>query len=287
MSAKALHLMKTKTKIAVASAASRLIRGVRRLFGLGDMAEVRRGGIHWRLDLTEGIDFSIYLLGAFEPVTVAACARLIKPGDVILDIGANIGALTLPMARMAGPTGKVYAFEPTDFAFGKLTANLGLNPDLAARVTATQTMLTDTAAAVVEPIYSSWPLDSTKPLHDKHLGSAESTTGAVPQKLDLALNGAPRVDFIKMDVDGFECHVLGGARETLRKHRPIILMELAPYCLVERKRSLVELLGLLQGAGYRLFHLDGRTPVVDSAYRLIADIPDGASVNIIAKPATA
>ncbi len=279
--------MKTKTKIAVAAAASRAIRAVRRLFGLGNTAEVSRGGIRWRLDLTEGIDFSIYLLGAFEPVTVAACARLIKPGDVVLDIGANVGALTLPMARMAGEGGKVYAFEPTDFAFAKLTANLALNPDLKARVVAAQTMLTDTDAAVTEAIYSSWPLESDKRLHDKHGGAAKSTAGAKPQKLDVALNAAPRVDFIKLDVDGFECHVLGGARETLRKHRPTILMELAPYCLVERNRSLVELLGILQGAGYRLFHLDGTTPVVDTSYRLIEDIPDGASVNIIAKPATA
>lgn len=279
--------MKTKTKIAVAAAASRVIRALRRVVGLSNVTETTRGGIRWRLDLTEGIDFSIYLLGAFEPITVAACGRLIRPGDTILDIGANVGALTLPMARMAGPTGKVYAFEPTDFAFRKLTANLALNPDLAARVNASQTMLTDTAAAVVEPIYSSWPLEGTKALHDKHLGAAESTTGTVPQRLDLALSGVARVDFIKMDVDGFECHVLGGASETLRKHRPIILMELAPYCLVERKRSLVELLGILQGSGYRLYHLDGTTPVVDSSYRLIDDIADGASVNIIAKPASA
>ncbi len=278
--------MKTKTKIAMAAAASRLVRGLRRIVGAGPVTEVTRGGIRWRLDLTEGIDFSIYLLGAFEPVTVAACRRLIKPGDVVLDIGANVGALALPMAQMAGPSGKVYAFEPTDFAFAKLTANLALNPELKARVNAAQTMLTDTAAAVTEPIYSSWPLKGTGALHDKHGGAAESTTGAKPQKLDLALNGVPRVDFIKLDVDGFECHVLGGARETLRRHRPVILMELAPYCLVERKRSLVELLGILQGAGYRLFHLDGTTPVVDSAYRLIAPIADGASVNIVAKPPT-
>ena len=100
--------MKTKTKIFI--------------------AEVARGGVNWRLNLTEGIDFSIYLLGAFEPITVAACARLIKPGDTVLDIGANIGALALPMARMAGPSGKVYCFEPTDYAFKKLTANLGPEP---------------------------------------------------------------------------------------------------------------------------------------------------------------
>lgn len=282
--------MKTRTKILIAAALSRIVRAVRRMAGKGAVAEVTRGGLRWRLDLREGIDFSIYLLGAFEPVTVAACARLIKPGDTILDIGANIGALTLPMARAAGAGGKVYAFEPTAYAFAKLRANLALNPDMAVHVVAAQIMLTDNHDAVSEPIYSSWPLDggaqNEKPLHNKHGGSAESTAGARPVRLDdyVAAEGIARIDFIKLDVDGFECHVLGGARHTLIKHKPIILMELAPYCLVERRRTLDELLGLLSGAGYRLYHLDGTTPVTDAAHCLIHPIADGASVNVIAKP---
>jgi len=277
--------VKTKTKIFIASTLSRIVRGLRRLVGAGDTAQVERGHLRWRLDLKEGIDFSIYLLGAFEPITVAACRRLICPGDTILDIGANIGALCLPMARMAGPGGKVHAFEPTDFAFAKLTANLALNPDIAARVTASQVMLTDTQDAIAEPIYSSWPLEGSKDLHAKHLGAAESTSGARPVRLDdyVTAHAITRVDFIKLDVDGFECHVLGGAAETLGKHRPTILMELAPYCLTERKRTLDELLGILRAAGYRLFHLDGTSPVTDEHYNLIAPIADGASVNVIAK----
>jgi hypothetical protein len=170
--------MKTKTKILIAATLSRMVRGLRRVLGAGDIAETSRGGLRWRLDLKEGIDFSIYLLGAFEPITVAACGRLIRPGDTILDIGANIGALTLPMARMAGPAGKVYTFEPTQFAYAKLKANLALNPEIAARIVASQMMLTDVAAAVAEPIYSSWPLAGSEALHEKHLGAAESTAGA-------------------------------------------------------------------------------------------------------------
>jgi FkbM family methyltransferase len=277
--------MKTKTKILIAATLSRVVRVLRRITGAGDIAETTRGGLRWRLDLKEGIDFSIYLLGAFEPVTVAACGRLIKSGDIVLDIGAKIGALTLPMARMVGAEGKVYAFEPTQFAFGKLKANLALNPAEDARVVASQIMLTDSAVAVAEPIYSSWPLAGTKDLHEKHLGAAESTAGALAIKLDdfVANANIARIDFIKMDVDGFECHVLGGARETLLKHKPTILMELAPYCLTERHRTVEELLGLLTAAGYRLYHLDGVTPVTDQNGKLLVHIPDGASVNVIGK----
>ncbi|MSO73187.1 MAG: FkbM family methyltransferase, partial [Rhodospirillaceae bacterium] len=116
--------MKTRTKILIAAMLSRAVRGLRRLLGAGRVGEFDRGGFRWRLDLGEGIDFSIYLLGSFEPITLGACRRLINPGDTVLDIGANIGALTLPMARMTGEAGKVYAFEPTAYAFEKLRANL-------------------------------------------------------------------------------------------------------------------------------------------------------------------
>jgi hypothetical protein len=145
--------LKTKSKIFIATTLSRLVRAARRLVGLGDTLEAVRSALRWRLDLKEGIDFSIYLLGAFEPVTVAACRRLIRRGDVILDIGANIGALCLPMASMTGEAGKVYAFEPTDFAFGKLAANLALNPEIAARVTASQVMLTDTDDPIIAGLF--------------------------------------------------------------------------------------------------------------------------------------
>lgn len=59
----------------------------------------------------------------------------------MLDIGANIGSHTLPLAQMVGPSGRVYSFEPTDYAFGKQRRNLSLNPELSKRVNALQSML--------------------------------------------------------------------------------------------------------------------------------------------------
>src|SRR3954454_10033377 len=125
---------KTESKFALARLVFSGLMGLRRPFGLGERARVTRRGIRWDLDLSEVIDLSIYLTGYTEYSTVRAYRRLIRPGDVILDIGANIGAHTLQFASLTGPRGQVFAFEPTAFPFGKLKENIRLNPRLSPRI---------------------------------------------------------------------------------------------------------------------------------------------------------
>ncbi|HYA66397.1 MAG TPA: FkbM family methyltransferase, partial [Burkholderiaceae bacterium] len=179
-------MLKTKQKIALASMAQAAVMAVRRIAARGPDVQVRRGGINWHLDLREGIDFSIWLLGAFEPETVRCYKRLLKAGDVVLDIGANIGAHTLPMAKAVGPQGMVYAFEPTDFAFAKLMVNRSLNPGLLPRIQCLQYMLVDSedAGAATPDLYSSWPLKPDEGLHRLHQGRLMATRGAKARTLD-------------------------------------------------------------------------------------------------------
>ena len=103
-------MMNTRTKLHIARALYRTVMGFRRLLGRTDSTLVTRRGIHWQLDLREGIDLAIYLFGCFEYDTVRAYRKLLKPGNTVLDIGANIGAHTLPMARCVYPAGRVVAF---------------------------------------------------------------------------------------------------------------------------------------------------------------------------------
>ena len=214
-------MLSTKTKIGFARLLSKSVRLLRAAGGRQNhQVQVERGGLNWELDLSEGIDLAIYLFGAFEWSTVRACQRLVKPGDVVLDIGANIGAHTLNLARCVGPTGRVIAFEPTRYAYNKQHRNIELNPQLAPRIVARQVMLTESDGAEPAPaVFSAWPLESGGELHHHHLGRPETTEGAEAHSLDsvLAALGIDRVDFIKLDVDGFECDVLGGASETLSR----------------------------------------------------------------------
>jgi len=280
--------IKTRTKIALARLACTCILSVRKLAGLSGHAVVSRRGITWDLDLREGIDFSIYLLGGFENRTLDLYAEVVRPGDIVLDIGANIGSHTLPLARLVGESGRVIACEPTRYAIGKMRATIALNPDLAPRITVLQYMLTADANAGLAPaIYSSWPLfGKEEALHRDHGGRLMETTGAATSTLDAVVRdlGIRKVDVIKIDVDGNEQSVLQGASETLLRNRPLILMELAPYLFDYGSRSFETMIQGLAGLHYSLLDADTRKELPLDARALRALIPAGATRNVLLQP---
>ena len=279
-------MLTTKTKIALAGLAYRTIAKSRGLLGKSKQVEVRRGGVRWRLDLEEGIDFSIYLLGAFERSTVATLRELVKAGDVVLDIGANIGAHTLGLAKNVGAAGKVYAFEPADFAFQKLLRNLALNPELQKRTKAAQVMLGSGPEKPPNGVYASWPLEKVDSVHPKHRGRFVSTEGAVVDTLDgfVAREKVSRINLIKMDVDGHELPVLQGGRSVLREHRPVIVMEMSPYVHAEEQNSFAAVIEVLKEFRYKIEDARNRRTLPLDAAALERLIPDGAGINVVALP---
>ena len=126
----------TATKVSVAGVLYRLASLARRLTGRSpDSVVCTRGTFVWALNLRDGIQLSIYLFGAFERTTARALATLLPAAGVAVDVGANIGAHTLPMARRVGAAGRVIALEPTRWAVEGLRRNISLNPDLARVIT--------------------------------------------------------------------------------------------------------------------------------------------------------
>lgn len=281
-------ILATKYKVLLAGAAAAPIIAANRLVGRGPVVEVKRGGVHWRLDLHEGIDFAIYLLGMFERSTVKTYERMVRAGDTVLDIGANVGAHALHLARFVGPNGKVVCFEPTAWAIEKLRTNIALNPSLASRLVPEQIMLIDSVDKPADPaLFSSWPLGASPDLHAKHRGRFQSTAGARATTLDAYVTEArlSRVDVVKMDVDGHECGVLRGAVDTLRKHRPSMVMELAPYQLEETGHSVDEMIEILRSVGYGIFEMSSGSPLPMNGRSLRELVADGRSMNVIARPA--
>jgi len=280
-------MLTTKTKVALAALAYRSIALARRAVGKGNHAIVRRGGSRWALDLDEGIDFSIYLLGGFEKSTAATLRQLVKPGDIAFDIGANVGAHTLGLARSVGPQGQLFAFEPADFAFAKLNQNLSLNPDLASRTQAFQLLLGEANTSHAQPeIYASWPLENAHGVHPKHRGRLVSTSGASIDTLDhfVERHHVTQLNLIKLDVDGHELPVLRGASAVLANLRPTLVMELSPYVHAEEHNSFDDLVNLLKSARYRIEDAASRRSLLLDTAALERLVPDGASINVVALP---
>jgi tRNA G46 methylase TrmB len=120
---------------------------------------VTRKGIRYELDLSEGIDLSIFLFGNFQKHVFNSSYFKCSENPIIFDIGANIGHMTLTYA-MRFPEAKIFAFEPTDFASKKLKRNLELNPALAKNVSVVKAFVSDKTELVSDiKAFASWKVD--------------------------------------------------------------------------------------------------------------------------------
>lgn len=272
----------TQTKLRIARVLSRFVIGVRKCFGKPSIDIFKRKGIYWELDLNEGIDLSIYLFGRFEYDVYNAYKHVVTEGCVVLDLGANVGAHTLPIASLAGETGRVHAFEPTVFAIEKLKKNLGLNSQLSERVAVHHVLLSDSAETVgeIESIPSSWNLSvAIETSHPQHGGSFMGLGDAQTCTLDSVVKsiGIKKIDLIKLDVDGNEWSILSGGTHTFDLYRPDVLMEFAPdYNL----KDFEQILGFFKARGYRTYSMRSGEELPDGLQELRRHIPMDGSINV-------
>lgn len=199
-----------------------------------------------------------YWLGSYESEMQWLYRAEIRPGDVIYDIGANVGFYTLLAAKLTGSEGRVFAFEPLPRNLAHLNQHLELN-----KVENVQVV----AAAVADRGGEATFSDSSDPSmgHLSAQGSVKVKTVSLDQW--RANEWSPPPHLIKIDVEGAEQKVLIGARQLLLEHRPIIL--LATHGAEVRDRCLA----LLAQADY------GVRPIGAASHEEAAEF--------IARPATA
>ena len=269
--------MKTKYKIFIA----KIILKFLNIFINNLKFTKKVGGIKWSFDLNEGIDLNLYIFKKFEFEVIKTSMKLnIRKNSSIIDIGANTGIQTLQFANVF-KTNKVYAIEPTDFAFSKLKFNINLNKKLKSRINIYQAFITNKK---IKPkmVYSSWNLKSKK-FHKNHYGTFKSTNSSKVFSLDnfISKKNIKNISLIKIDVDGNELYVFKSAKNTLKKKIPII-MELAPYLYKENNYSLDDLVNLLKSFKYSFFEMNSLDKI-DDIYDYSLNIPHGSSKNIIIK----
>ncbi len=252
--------------------------------GLKKQRIIQRNGIKFDIDLAEGVDLSLFLFGSFQKNVTQSKQFNLPNNAIIIDVGANIGSIALPLAQ-ACPQGKIYAFEPTDFAFKKLQRNIQLNAHLERRIKAIQSLV---SASCDEPkktkIYSSWNLekdDSTR--HQIHHGSA-MTSSCAQTTIDSFINEQrlEQLDFIKIDTDGHELDVLKGAVNAIKKFSPIIVFELTQYLLKEKGISFTNFESLFSSLKYRLIDTKSGREISQKNYLQL--VPKSGSTDIAAIP---
>lgn len=199
---------------------------------------------------------------AYEHETLAIVSRFVKPGMCVFDVGANVGAVTLAMAKAVGPTGNVHAFEPGPPYFGRLKNNLQLNPWLH-HVTANQLGIGATAGELT------WQESMTDPGNaSMHwVDRARPTTRVEVTTIDDYVTKADiqAIHFIKIDVEGMELNVIQGGWSTIRKWRPVLFFE-SSLCDHEQRAAARMIEGLLMESNYRLYQVDGDGGITETRY---------------------
>ena len=201
------------------------------------------------VDVTLGNDNSLclYVCGSFEPNEFAFVDRVLKPGMVFIDVGANDGYYTLFAARRVGPTGKVIAVEPSSRERAHLQRNLGRNGLENVQVVAAAL---GAQAGFVDLHLAHGVHAGHNTLGDfAHDDVVRASSERVPlETLDavVARQGLSRVDMVKIDVEGGEAGVVAGAQKVLTTSRPVLLMELNERALHAQGQSAEALLGVLR-----------------------------------------
>ena len=166
----------------------------------------------------------------FEPEISHLIQRLIKPDHIVLDIGANMGAHTVAFAR-AAHNGHVYAFEPVPEMAKRLSHNCRLNGT--DNVTLMTCGLGDRDGTLDMNVNVGGPgmegtSSLTRTVHvESHPEWYETRTVPIRRLDDVVAELAPtnRIGFVKIDTEGFETQIIEGGMETLRKNRPIMIVE--------------------------------------------------------------
>ena len=164
----------------------------------------------------------------WEPHVVRNLQAHVVPGSVALDVGAYIGTHALLMGRLAGPEGRVYAFEPQRKAYRELRRNIELNG--LANVTALRFAVgAETRIVEMNPPREIGVVEVGSGRVGRGLGEggvAIGVGGDLAELRPLDSFGFRNVSVLKIDVEGFEDEALTGAEGLIRQNRPVILLEI-------------------------------------------------------------
>ena len=166
----------------------------------------------------EDFEFSVF-------TTLKSC---VAEGGVVLDVGANIGMYSMMFARWVGATGHVYSFEPAPESLRALRDHVLLN-ELADRIDVIGQAVSDEIGEASFYAHSASGENSLNPHFAQRVAGASSVRVPVTTIDEFCGTRGIRPSLLKIDIEGFEFSAVRGARETLKKYRPTVIVELHPH----------------------------------------------------------
>jgi FkbM family methyltransferase len=194
-------------------------------------------------------------------------AETVKPGGVVWDVGANMGLFSFAAAGLAGPRGRVYAFEPDMVMVRLLRRSARLNPG-AAPVEVIPCAISDSLALARFNIAArSRTSNFLEGFGMSQSGGVREVETVVTLTLDWLAAQLPPPDVVKIDVEGAELGVFRGAAQLLKTRRPVLIFEMKDASWDEISRSLGAL-------GYTLYDSDlpaaERQPLTEPSFNVLA-----------------
>lgn len=213
---------------------------------------VKRHGVMFDLDISDYMQWHVYAMQTDQSWVKAA--DKLSDNTIILDIGANCGAFTLPLAHQAKMKGfnnvKIIAFEPNPFIFKQLKKNLALNPGLEEVVELQPIGLGDEEGEfgiVFDPSNSgNGKIVSETYQHESKVYITRLDSFVQQHKLT-------KIHFIKIDVEGFEPLVLNGAFQLIKEQKPDLFIEITETWFQEKGYSQKMIFEDLSNLGYSIY----------------------------------
>jgi FkbM family methyltransferase len=199
------------------------------------------------------IEWCIISGGTYEDEIGKLIKISLKPGYIALDIGANIGLHSLRMSRSVGESGKVYAFEPLLYLQEKFVKNMHLNH--AENITLLPFALSDIASETNFKINKNAWNQGTFNLSDVNTGNdIQKVIIKIADDID-EIKDLPRLDMVKIDVEGFEFNVIKGLTRTLQKHKPRIIFEYDSNYWLKAGKNINDCFSFLQSLNYKFYQV--------------------------------
>ncbi len=207
---------------------------------------------------------------------------VVRPGDQVIDIGANYGFWAHPMSRAVGDSGRVYAFEPVPFTFGALKNIASIfrmkNVELINKGCGETngrvkfTVPVQDSGAVIAGLVHMGQRDDAREGKDTHARfSKTKEIDCEVVMIDSYLPGLERVSMIKCDIEGADLFALRGAKDTIARNRPLVVCEINPWFVQGFGLKVEDIVSFFRGLGYGCYRYEHQRLVATKTEDIVED----------------